>query len=180
MDVLQLTCTKSDENEFTWDERPEWDQTKPYCNVRSCAGLGFVNYKASQNHWRDYHVQYFNISCCSFTCRQPAKLRRHHKLKGHVGVETRRMLNINCIPNLQHMPFRPSLRPMSLIASNSMKYAEEDTPFTQRTVARDKDMRVDYRHPNRPALIRKNPEWFSGRVSPWDPLTPPSGDLDFA
>ena len=183
MDILNLTTSKQEENEFTWDERPEWDQTKPHCNVPSCIGLCFVNYKAYQNHWKDFHVQYFNISCClrcPFTSRQPASLRRHQKKKGHVGVETRRTLNQNYLPNLGTMPFRPSLRPMNVIPNNTMAVMEQENPRNQGTVARDELIQIDYHHPERPVLVRRNPGWFPVEIdSPWNPLTPSPRDLDF-
>ena len=36
VNILQLKCTNVEENEFTWDDRPEWDGNKQYCNVPSC------------------------------------------------------------------------------------------------------------------------------------------------
>ena len=116
---------------------------------------------------------------CASTGRQPARPRRHQGIKGHAGVETRRTLNINSIPHRQNMPFRPSLRPMNNLATNSMEYLQTETPTTQRTIARDEEVRIDYRHPNRPALVRKDPKWFSGHTSPWNRLTHSSTDLDF-
>ena len=183
VNVLQLTGTKSDDNEFTWDERPEWDKSKPHCNVPSCVGLGFINFKSYQNHWKDFHVQFFNISCClrcPFTSRLPSKLRGHQKLKGHNGVETRRTLNSKYIPNLGNMPYRPSLRPMNDLPNNSMEFVEQENLRNQGTVARDELIRIDYHHPDRPVLVRRNPGWFPVKIdSPWNPLTPNSEDQDF-